>query len=72
MCMYFVFLWQEATLSFDFSVQSERDSALSGGQWDEDQEELEPFRTVLVIPQDRIEKIMDKLGCNLKLDPDAN
>ena len=47
-------------MQFSFSVASERDAGASG-QWDEDDDEMEPFRTVLLIPSDKIPTIMAKL-----------
>ena len=58
--------FQEATLTFDYSVKSERDTAIEG-QWDETADELEPLRTVCVIPADRMQCIMGQLRDALSL-----
>ena len=52
---------QEAVLSCEYSVAEERDTAV-GGEWDDEECELEPTRTVMVIPGDRIPAIMGQLS----------
>ncbi|KAI0212863.1 BRCA2 and CDKN1A-interacting protein, partial [Lamellibrachia satsuma] len=54
------FFHEEATLTFDYSVKSERDTAIAG-EWNGTADELEPLRTVCVIPGDRMQCIMGKL-----------
>lgn len=48
-------------MKFDYSVKAERDSAVAG-LWEPDETDLEPFRTVLVIPAEKMDMIMEKLG----------
>ncbi|KAK2174969.1 hypothetical protein NP493_761g01047 [Ridgeia piscesae] len=60
------FFHEEATLTFDYSVKTERDTAI-GGDWDGTEDELEPLRTVCVIPADRMQCIMGKLRETLSL-----
>ena len=48
---------QAADLHFEFSVADERDAAVQ-----EDGEELEPFRTVMLVPADKIPAIMGKMN----------
>ncbi len=47
----------ESVLTFDYSVESERAAGVSG-KWDEEEDEMEPYRTVMVIPAEKVEKIM--------------
>ncbi|XP_039275669.1 protein BCCIP homolog [Nilaparvata lugens] len=51
---------QEADCRFEFSVRNESDSALSG-DWMEDDRVLKPYRRVLVISADKLERIIDKI-----------
>ena len=54
---------QESELCFDYSVKEERDTAMSG-DWQGgsgDDEEYDPFRTVMLIPQNKISTIMQKM-----------
>lgn len=51
---------QQATIKFHYSVQDEADSCLSG-RWSFDDVPMKPFRTVMLIPADRMPAIMDKL-----------
>ncbi|KAM4623811.1 protein BCCIP homolog [Polymixia lowei] len=54
------FFFEEATTKFHYSVQEETDSCLSG-RWSFDDVPMKPFRTVMLIPADRMPAIMDKL-----------
>ncbi|KAM9831713.1 protein BCCIP homolog [Neosynchiropus ocellatus] len=54
------FFYEQASIKFHFSVQEETDSCLSG-RWSFDDVPMKPFRTVMLIPADRIPTIMDKL-----------
>lgn len=51
---------QQAAIKFHYSVQDEKDSCLSG-RWSFDDVPMKPFRTVMLIPADRMPVIMDKL-----------
>ncbi|KAG2463312.1 BCCIP protein, partial [Polypterus senegalus] len=54
------FFHEVAALAFNYSVQEESDSFL-GGRWSFDDVPMKPFRTVILIPADKIPQIMDKL-----------
>eukprot|EP00062_Callorhinchus_milii_P018204 gi/632971411/ref/XP_007902159.1/ PREDICTED: BRCA2 and CDKN1A-interacting protein [Callorhinchus milii] len=54
------FFYEQATLKFDYSVEEESDSCLSG-RWSFDDIPMKPLRTVMLIPADRMNIIMDKL-----------
>ncbi|XP_026206301.1 protein BCCIP homolog [Anabas testudineus] len=54
------FFYEEAIMKFHYSVQEEADSCLSG-RWSFDDVPMKPFRTVMLIPADRMPAIMDKL-----------
>ncbi|XP_029933448.1 protein BCCIP homolog [Myripristis murdjan] len=54
------FFYEQATMKFNYSVQEEADSCLSG-RWSFDDVPMKPFRTVMLIPADRMPAIMDKL-----------
>ncbi|XP_056152619.1 protein BCCIP homolog isoform X2 [Lampris incognitus] len=54
------FFDEQATMKFHYSVQEEADSCLSG-RWSFDDVPMKPFRTVMLIPADRMPAIMDKL-----------
>ncbi|NXC67353.1 BCCIP protein, partial [Anhinga anhinga] len=47
-------------LKFSYSVQEESDTCL-GGRWSFDDVPMKPFRTVMIVPADGINVIMDKL-----------
>lgn len=55
-----VFFSQQAMIKFHYSVQEEADSCLSG-RWSFDDVPMKPFRTVMLIPADRMPAIMHKL-----------
>ncbi|KAK7122273.1 hypothetical protein R3I94_019409 [Phoxinus phoxinus] len=54
------FFYEQATLKFSYSVQDEADSCATG-KWSYDDVPLKPFRTVMVIPMDRMGTIIDKM-----------
>lgn len=54
------FFAEESELSFSYSVASERDTVVDGC-WDEDDCEMDPQRTVLLIPANKMDTIMHKL-----------
>ncbi|KAM3859313.1 protein BCCIP homolog [Diretmus argenteus] len=54
------FFYEQATMKFHYSVQEEADSCL-GGRWSFDDVPMKPFRTVMLIPADKMPAIMDKL-----------
>ena len=56
-----IHLFQESVLNFDFSVKKDRDTAI-GGDWQGEDDELEPFRTVMVIPANKIPVIMGRMS----------
>ncbi len=60
------FFHEQAELSFEYSVKAERDTMV-GGEWDDEENEMEPLRTVMLIPAQKIPAIMEKLQQNLSL-----
>ncbi|XP_035185305.1 BRCA2 and CDKN1A-interacting protein [Oxyura jamaicensis] len=54
------FFYEKALLKFSYSVQEESDTCL-GGRWSFDDVPMKPLRTVMVVPADGINAIMDKL-----------
>ncbi|XP_056285348.1 protein BCCIP homolog [Pseudoliparis swirei] len=54
------FFYEQAVIKFHYSVQEETDSCLSG-RWSFDDVPMKPFRTVMLIPADRMPAIMTKL-----------
>uniref|UniRef100_A0A672FH78 Protein BCCIP homolog n=1 Tax=Salarias fasciatus TaxID=181472 RepID=A0A672FH78_SALFA len=54
------FFYEQAIMKFHYSVQEEADSCLSG-RWSFDDVPMKPFRTVMLIPSDRMPAIMDQL-----------
>ncbi|ELU14746.1 hypothetical protein CAPTEDRAFT_21623 [Capitella teleta] len=59
---------QESEMSFEFSVKSERDTCISG-EWDDEEEALEPFRTVMVFKKDRFPVILEEINQLLLSNP---
>ncbi|KAG7264136.1 hypothetical protein CRUP_018678 [Coryphaenoides rupestris] len=59
-----MFFYEHATVKFNYSVQGEADSCLSG-RWSFDDVPMKPYRTVMLIPADAIPAIMEKLKDNL-------
>nr|7KYQ_A Chain A, BRCA2 and CDKN1A-interacting protein [Homo sapiens] len=54
------FFYEKAILKFNYSVQEESDTCL-GGKWSFDDVPMTPLRTVMLIPGDKMNEIMDKL-----------
>jgi protein BCP1 len=59
-------LLQKAILKFSYSVQGESDTRL-GGRWSFDDVPMTPLRTVMVIPDDRMNEIMETLKDHLSV-----
>ncbi|XP_073408874.1 BRCA2 and CDKN1A-interacting protein isoform X2 [Dendrobates tinctorius] len=53
------FFYENATLKFNYSVQGECDTQLSG-RWSFDDVPMKPLRTVMLVPVDRMDSIMEK------------
>ncbi|XP_033322971.1 protein BCCIP homolog [Megalopta genalis] len=51
---------EEATFSFEFSVEKDSDSGLSG-TWTETDNEMIPYRRVLLFEADKLQQIIDKI-----------
>lgn len=51
---------EEATVSFEFSVENETDSGLSG-RWTESDEEMKPYRRVLLFEASKLQSIVAKI-----------
>ncbi|XP_074963776.1 BRCA2 and CDKN1A-interacting protein [Phalacrocorax aristotelis] len=60
------FFYEKAFLKFSYSVQEESDTCL-GGRWSFDDVPMKPSRTVMIVPADGINVIMDKLKDYLSL-----
>ncbi|XP_049992726.1 BRCA2 and CDKN1A-interacting protein [Alexandromys fortis] len=60
------FFYEEAILKFSYSVQGESDTCL-GGRWSFDDVPMKPLRTVMVIPDDKMSEIMEKLKDHLSV-----
>ncbi|OWK08010.1 BCCIP [Cervus elaphus hippelaphus] len=56
----------EAILKFSYSVQEESDTCL-GGRWSFDDVPMKPLRTVMLIPGDKMNEIMEKLKEHLSV-----
>ncbi|XP_008977137.3 BRCA2 and CDKN1A-interacting protein isoform X7 [Callithrix jacchus] len=54
------FFYEKAILKFSYSVQEESDTCL-GGRWSFDDVPMKPLRTVMLIPGNKMNEIMDKL-----------
>ncbi|XP_016371889.1 protein BCCIP homolog [Sinocyclocheilus rhinocerous] len=54
------FFYEQATLKFSYCVQDEADSCATG-KWSYDDVPMKPFRTVMVIPTDKMGAVMDKM-----------
>lgn len=53
-------------MKFSYSVQGESDTRL-GGRWSFDDVPMTPLRTVMVIPDDRMNEIMETLKDHLSV-----
>ncbi|XP_032682524.1 protein BCCIP homolog [Odontomachus brunneus] len=51
---------EEATISFEFSVEKDSDTGLSG-MWTETDDEMVPFRRVLLFEASKLQSIIDKI-----------
>ncbi|XP_023493018.1 BRCA2 and CDKN1A-interacting protein isoform X4 [Equus przewalskii] len=60
------FFYEKAILKFSYSVQEESDTCL-GGRWSFDDVPMKPLRTVMLIPGDKMNEIMDKLKEHLSI-----
>ncbi|XP_006188796.1 BRCA2 and CDKN1A-interacting protein [Camelus dromedarius] len=60
------FFYEKAILKFNYSVQEESDTCL-GGRWSFDDVPMKPLRTVMLIPGDKMNEIMDKLKEHLSV-----
>ncbi|XP_004438934.1 PREDICTED: BRCA2 and CDKN1A-interacting protein [Ceratotherium simum simum] len=60
------FFYEKAILKFSYSVQEESDTCL-GGRWSFDDVPMKPLRTVMLIPGDKMNEIMDKLKEHLSV-----
>ncbi|XP_006912924.1 BRCA2 and CDKN1A-interacting protein [Pteropus alecto] len=60
------FFHEKAILKFSYSVQEESDTCL-GGRWSFDDVPMKPLRTVMLIPCDKMNEIMDKLKDHLSV-----
>ncbi|XP_046888884.1 protein BCCIP homolog [Hypomesus transpacificus] len=54
------FFYEQATIKFNYSVQEETDSCLTG-RWSFNDVPMKPYRTVMLIPADKMPTIMEKL-----------
>ena len=59
---------QESDLVFEFSVKSEHDTCISG-EWDDEDDQFEPFRTVMVFKKERFPTILDQIRQLLQSNP---
>ncbi|XP_012636830.1 BRCA2 and CDKN1A-interacting protein isoform X1 [Microcebus murinus] len=60
------FFYEKAILKFNYSVQEESDTCL-GGKWSFDDVPMKPLRTVMLIPGDKMNEVMDKLKEHLSI-----
>ncbi|XP_057590163.1 BRCA2 and CDKN1A-interacting protein isoform X2 [Hippopotamus amphibius kiboko] len=60
------FFYEKAILKFSYSVQEESDMCL-GGRWSFDDVPMKPLRTVILIPGDKMNEIMEKLKEHLSV-----
>ncbi|XP_065494862.1 BRCA2 and CDKN1A-interacting protein [Caloenas nicobarica] len=60
------FFYEKALLKFSYSVQEESDTCL-GGRWSFDDVPMKPWRTVMIVPADGMDVIMEKLRDYLSL-----
>ncbi|XP_058797989.1 protein BCCIP homolog [Phymastichus coffea] len=58
------FFADEATFSFEFSVEKESDNGLSGA-WEEDDYEMTPYRRVLLFESSKLQRIVDRMRMEL-------
>nr|KAF6322062.1 BRCA2 and CDKN1A interacting protein [Pipistrellus kuhlii] len=60
------FFYEKAALRFSYSVQEESDSCL-GGRWSFDDVPMQPLRTVMLVPCDRMGEVMAALEEHLSV-----
>ena len=60
------FFYEKAILKFNYSVQEESDVCL-GGQWSFDDVPVKPLQTVMLIPGNKMNEIMEKLKEHLSV-----
>lgn len=60
------FFYEKAVLKFNYPVQEEGDTCL-GGRWSFDDVPMKPLRTVMLIPYEKMNEIMDKLKEHLSM-----
>ncbi|XP_021515413.1 BRCA2 and CDKN1A-interacting protein [Meriones unguiculatus] len=60
------FFYEKAILKFSYSVQGQSDTCL-GGRWSFDDAPMKPLRTVMLIPDDKMNDIMEKLKDHLSV-----
>ncbi|CAI9161646.1 unnamed protein product [Rangifer tarandus platyrhynchus] len=60
------FFYEKAILKFNYSVQEESNTCL-GGRWSFDDVPMKPLRTVMLIPGDKMNEIMEKLKEHLSV-----
>ncbi|KAM8923892.1 BRCA2 and CDKN1A-interacting protein [Pelodytes ibericus] len=53
------FFYEKALLKFNYSVQEESDTQL-GGRWSFDDVPMKPLRTVMLVPADRMNSVIEK------------
>lgn len=56
---------EEAAFSFEFSVELDTDSGLSGS-WTESDKEMTPYRRVLLLEASKLQSVVDKIKDNIK------
>ncbi|KAG9470076.1 hypothetical protein GDO78_018930 [Eleutherodactylus coqui] len=60
------FFYEQAIFKFNYSVQEESDTQL-GGKWSIDDPPMKPLRTVMMVPVDRMNSIMEKFKEHLSV-----
>ncbi|XP_044153105.1 BRCA2 and CDKN1A-interacting protein [Bufo gargarizans] len=60
------FFYEKAVLKFNYSVQEESDTQL-GGKWSFDDVPMKPLRTVMLVPTDSMNSVMEKFKEHLSV-----
>ena len=60
------FFYKKTILKFNYSVQEESDTCL-GGRWSFDDVPMKPLQTVMLIPSNKMNEIMEKLKEHLSV-----
>ena len=60
------FFYEKTILKFNYSVQEESDTCL-GGRWSFDDVPMKPLQTVMLIPSNKMNEIMEKLKEHLSV-----